>query len=266
MDLFDNSMLLLLPVCGFVIGLLIGLTGVGAGSLTTPMLIVGFNVHPVVAVGTDLLFAAITKSAAALGHHRLGHVDWRAVGWLAAGSLPAAAMTLAVLARVDIDTVLLAKLLRQVLAVALVISAAAIWLRGHRLLAAAVQPPGLAALTSRQCAALIGTGLVLGVLVALTSIGAGAIGVVALAISLPGLAARRIVGTDIVHAIPLTVVAGLGHLALGHTDFALLGLLLCGSVPGIGVGSALSGRVSDSALRSMLAAVLLLAAGALMLK
>jgi uncharacterized protein len=212
-----------LAAAGFVIGTLVGMTGVGAGSLTTPVLVVGFGVHPLVAVGTNLLFAGLTKSTATWRHHRLGNVDWHILTWLAAGSVPAAALTLAALAALAVDTRILASFLRTVLGFALLISAVSIagqpWLmhaRGQTLTCQSAVGVG------NRTSALIMVGAVLGTMVALTSVGAGAIGVVALSVLFPRLAARRIIGTDIVHAIPLTLISGLGHMALGNVDFKLL--------------------------------------------
>jgi uncharacterized protein len=251
---------------GFAVGLLVGLTGVGAGSLTTPFLISAIGVEPLVAVGTDLLFACITKASAAVRHHRLGNVNTRILMWLAAGSLPAAAVVFAALSYTHADPKIMAVTIRQLLAVCLVVSAAAI--AAYPLIAQA--KAGTAAADAPEVAArpwpTLALGLVLGTAVALTSVGAGAIGVVALTALYPALAVRRLVGTDIVHAIPLTLVAGLGHLSLGNVNVALLLTLLLGSVPGIAIGSRLTGILPDWALRIILACVLLLAAYTLIWK
>lgn len=246
---------------GFVIGFLIGITGVGAGSLTTPLLI-GVGYPPHIAVGTDLLFASLTKASAAWRHQRLGNVNWGILGWLAAGSIPGAAAMLGWLHYAKPDTALLAISIRQVLAVALVVSAIAIlvsaWLRR-------LQPPEAHAAESVPARRLptILFGLVLGALVALTSVGAGAIGVAVLTGLYPALLARRIVGTDIVHAIPLTFVSGMGHAAMGNLDLMLLGGLLAGSVPGILIGSRITGVIPDWLLRVALSIILLWAAWAI---
>lgn len=262
MDVWPLGSSLALVVCGFVVGSLVAATGVGAGSLTTPLLVVGFGVHPAVAVGTDLLFAATTKLVAAGWHHKLGNVNARVLGGLALGSLPAAVATLAALGYFAIDTHMLAGVIRNVLAVILLITVAAILARP--VFAGPNGPDG------PQGAArlwhLAAVGIVLGVVVALTSIGAGAIGVVALAVVAPALSARRIVGTDIAHAIPLTIVCGAGHFMLGNTNFQVLAMLLAGSIPGVMFGSRLSLRLPDKVLRGVLAAVLALAAVLLLLK
>lgn len=257
--LIANSLGLILSG-GFVIGFLIGITGVGAGSLTTPLLISGVGVSPAIAVGTDLLFAAVTKMSAAWRHQRLSNVDWPILGYLAAGSLPGAAAVLTWLYHAEPNTDVVAWYVKRGLAVTLIISAAAIiifpvlkrW-----------QPQGfddpITETPVRRLPTLL-FGLILGAAVALTSVGAGAIGVAALTGLYPHMLARRVVGTDIVHAVPLTFVAGLGHAGMGHIDVTLLIALLCGSIPGILIGSRLTGKLPDWTLRIGLAAVLLFAA------
>jgi uncharacterized protein len=255
---------------GFIIGALVGMTGVGTGSLTTPVLVAGFGVHPIVAVGTDLLFACLTKSTAAWRHHRLGHVDWHILKWLALGSAPAAALVLGLLAWINPDTQWLAKVLRLLLGGALLVSAMAIVTRPWLLQTYPAftawpdgEPSGDRHADPLRTTSLLAVGVVLGGLVALTSIGAGAIGVVALTLLFPLLPAKRIVGTDIVHAIPLTLISGLGHMALGNIDWRVLAALLVGSIPGIALGSRVTGRLPEWLLRSLLATVLVIAAAAL---
>jgi uncharacterized membrane protein YfcA len=240
---------------GWLIGFLIGMTGVGAGSLTTPMLIAWFGLPPTVAVGTDLLFASLTKATAAWRHQRLANIDWKILRWLAAGSLPGAATVLAWLYIFHPETAALAQIIRKALGYSLFASAAANalypWLAGHDVLAAIeMRNTGFGKATT------IALGAALGILVALTSVGAGAIGVVVLMILYPSLPARRLIGTDIVHAIPLTFLAGIGHLGMGSVDFKVLGLLLLGSIPGIAVGSRITRVVPDWLLRIGLAIVL----------
>ena len=247
---------------GFGVGFLVGLTGVGAGSLMTPFLISGIGVPPVLAVGTDLLFASITKASAAWRHHSLGNVDWPIVRWLAAGSLPGALVMLAWIYLAAPDTQLLATLIRKILACALVVSATAVacypLLQRYAMRSADASVP-----TAVRRGPTLLLGLVLGVLVALTSVGAGAIGVVALTALYHSLSARRLVGTDIVHAIPLTFLAGMSHFSMGNVDLQILGILLIGSVPGIALGSRITRLVPDWFLRIALAIVLLWAAYAL---
>lgn len=263
MDFFASTPWPLIVGGGFLIGFLIGITGVGAGSLTTPLLISGVGISPTLAVGTDLLFAAITKASAAWRHHRLGNVDWPILRWLAAGSIPGALAIVAWLYFGEPDTDKLAKYVREALAIALIISAVAIGL--HPLLNRRKLAGTNEAVPPRHFETFL-LGLVLGSLVALTSVGAGAIGVVILTALYAALPARRIVGTDIVHAIPLTFVAGMGHAGLGNVDLTILAALLAGSIPGIAVGTRVTGIIPDWALRIVLALVLLYAAYVLLTK
>ena len=247
---------------GFTVGFLVGLTGVGAGSLMTPFLISGIGISPVLAVGTDLLFASITKASAAWRHHALGNVHWPIVRWLATGSLPGAAIILSWIYLVEPDIHVLAAVIRKVLAFALVISAVCVAaypaLKRYAMRTPDVDESGHV----RKLPTLL-LGFVLGVLVALTSVGAGAIGVVALTVLYHSLSARKLIGTDIVHAIPLTFLAGASHFGMGNVDLPILGLLLVGSVPGIALGSRITGMVPDWVLRVTLALVLFWAAFAL---
>jgi uncharacterized membrane protein YfcA len=242
---------------GLAVGFVVGLTGVGGGSLMTPILL-AFGISPATAVGTDLLYAAITKSGGVWVHQRAGNIDWRVTGLLALGSLPATAATLMALHAWQPDIASLNGLIRHALGIALILTAAAIIFK--RQLLALVRPPkaGQAedGLTRRLLT--IATGLVLGCLVTLSSIGAGALGTVALFLLYPRILTSRLVGTEIAHAVPLTLIAGLGHAGIGHIDWLLLGKLLCGSLPGIWLGSQLTGRVPDGALRPALAGMLAL--------
>lgn len=256
MELLLNNPWVVLIGGGFIIGFLIGITGVGAGSLTTPLLITGVGVPPAMAVGTDLMFAAITKASAGWRHHSLGNVNWPVLRWLAGGSIPGALIVIAWLYFAEPDTDTLSSYIRQILAVTLIVSAIAI------LYDAIIE--GRRQETSdfvevRRWPTLF-FGLILGILVALTSVGAGAIGVAVLAGLYSLMPARRIVGTDIAHAVPLTLVAGAGHAGMGNVDIILLGSLLIGSVPGILLGSRVVGIIPEWALRILLAIVLTYAA------
>jgi hypothetical protein len=250
-------------VSGLCIGALVGMTGVGGGSLMTPLLILLFGIHPAAAVGTDLLYAAGTKAGGAVVHGLNRTVDWRLVRTLASGSVPAAALTLLVLSHFDLNTRSMAHFFSVALGAALVLTALAVIFR-----------PRIAAWFARRVgeprpstAAIltVATGALLGVLVSLTSVGAGALGVTALVLLYPRLPTPRIVGSDIAHAVPLTLVAGIGHLMLSSIDLGVLGLLLLGSLPGIFVGSQLAVRVPDATLRLALSGVLLVVGGRLML-
>jgi uncharacterized protein len=259
-DFSSAAALLPLVAAGFGVGLLVGLTGVGGGALMTPLLISSFGVPPQVAVGTDLLYASITKTAGGWRHHVADHVDWPVVLRLAAGSLPAAAILLVVMAYLPIDTVALAHWIRMGLVAALPVSGLAIVLYPFFTRRSPRDDEGDVSPRSLPTALF---GVVLGLLVTLTSVGAGAIGVTVLAALYPMLPARRLVGTDIAHAVPLTLLSGLGHLGLGNVDTSLLLALLCGSIPGILLGARLAGIAPEWLLRPILAITLCYAAWAL---
>ena len=245
----------LFVISGFGVGVLVGLTGVGGGALMTPLLIFGFGVAPAVAVGTDLMFAAITKANGVWVHARQHSVEWRVVRWMLLGSLPASLITLLILRQVDLQTGVAQDVMTTTLGLALIVSAGALIFR-HRL---AQDDTGFAHdETGRKTqVATVLTGIVLGVLVTVTSVGAGALGAAVLFWLYPRMKAVRVVGTDLAHAVPLATVAGLGHWHLGTVDWILLGSLLIGSLPGIYIGSRLSARVPEIWLRSVLAILLL---------
>jgi uncharacterized protein len=250
-------------VSGFIVGFIVGVTGVGGGSLMTPILVLGFGIHPATAVGTDLLYASITKSAGIWVHGRRGNIDWKIVAWLSAGSLPAALICVLLLHSLDVKSTHATGVITFSLGVALILTAAALLFK-ERLLrwsGKVAQPDGWRARNVRGLT--IATGAVLGALVTLSSVGAGALGVTALLLLFPLAAAVRIVGTDIAHAVPLTAVAGLGHLSMGSVDFPLLGSLLLGSLPGIYLGSHFGSRLPERFLRPALATLLVLIGGKL---
>lgn len=261
-------------VSGALVGLVVGATGVGGGSLMTPLLTLAFGVPAQVAVGTDLLFAAVTKSGGAWTYARRGLVCWPIALWLALGSAPASLLTLAALRQWHPDPAQFNALLRPVLGLALVLTAAALAFRtqirslGERL-AVSSQAVLVGAGNSLRLAVgkeerdlrpapTLALGALIGVLVTLTSVGAGAIGVVALYFLYPTLPARQLVAADIAHAVPLTLIAGLGHAALGTVDWAMLLALLAGSVPAIYVAARLAPRLPEGILRVLLALMLLL--------
>jgi uncharacterized membrane protein YfcA len=253
---------------GFAVGLLVGLTGVGGGSLMTPLLVFLFGFKPAVAVGTDLLFAAITKTGGVWVHHgKHGSVDWKIVGWLALGSLPFAVITLFVLKYLSSIGKETTGTITFTLGIALLLTACSLLVRSVLLRKAAKLKPiddehsnsaNAGRFKHLQIPATVLIGAVLGVLVTLSSVGAGALGTVALLFLYPRMTTLKIVGTDLAHAIPLTAVAGLGHLSLGNVDVILLGSLLIGSLPGIWVGSHLSAKIPERFLRPVLASILML--------
>ncbi|MEO8715294.1 MAG: sulfite exporter TauE/SafE family protein [Acetobacteraceae bacterium] len=250
----------LYPLAGLLVGILIGLTGVGGGSLMTPLLILLFGITPVSAVGTDLLQAAVTKSAGTLVLGMGGTIAWRIVARLAAGSLAACALTIVLLAD-RLHSTDAMRVITVLLGAAVVLTAIAVLCKNALLRIAGRAADGL---SPRRAAALtVAAGVVLGVLVTLTSVGAGALGVVILTFLYPQLPTSQIVGADIAHAVPLTLLAGLGHWWLGDIDWNLLGALLAGSVPGVVIGSLLVTRVPERVLRPVLAVALLVAGGKL---
>jgi uncharacterized membrane protein YfcA len=245
-------------VAGFAVGAIVGLTGVGGGSLMTPLLVLVFGIHPSVAVGTDLLYAAITKAGGTVAHSLKGTVDWTVTRRLASGSIPAAIATLFLIGNfapggIDGAT----GVIKVALGVALLLTAVAIICRKH-IQNYALRRGGGSPNESRTAALTVLTGAVLGVLVSISSVGAGALGVTALFFLYPRLPTLRIVGSDIAHAVPLTAVAGMGHWALGSVDWALLVSLIIGSLPGIWLGSHISTKVPDRVLRPILAGMLVL--------
>jgi uncharacterized membrane protein YfcA len=249
-------------VAGLTVGVLVGLTGVGGGSLMTPVLVLGFGISPVVAVGTDLLFAAITKCGGVVAHSLKGNVDWRITGLLAAGSVPGAALAIVGLSLASPVGRSAHRLISTTLGAMLVLTALALAFR-TRVIAWARSRADSRWIARHPRHAAVAIGAFIGVAVSLSSVGAGAIGVTALILLFPTLATTRIVGTDIAHAVPITLVAGIGHAILGNTNWGLLGALLIGSLPGIFIGSHLAARLPERLVRHSLIAVLLLAGGKL---
>jgi uncharacterized membrane protein YfcA len=246
---------------GFSVGLLVGMTGVGGGSLMTPLLILLFGVHPATAVGTDLLYAAATKAGGGVVHGWARSIHWPAVIRLASGSIPASILTLVVLWRLDLNTETARSLVNSVLCFALLLTAVSLIFRKAVLETLRWRLERLDAATIACSTVLVGAAL--GVLVSISSVGAGAVGVTALLLLYPQLPMARVVGSDIAHAVPLTLIAGAGHWAMGAIDWQLMGVLLIGSLPGIVIGSYCAARVPETALRLLLAATLIMVAGKL---
>ncbi|MBA3810238.1 MAG: sulfite exporter TauE/SafE family protein [Caulobacteraceae bacterium] len=251
---FLHSINLLYSLSGLAVGILVGLTGVGGGSLMTPLLVLAFGIHPTTAVGTDLLYAAATKSVGTVVHGANRTIDWGIVGRLAAGSIPATALTLLVMAHYGKQLGTVHGVITTVLGVALLLTAAAILFRTMivAFFAKRAGPPN----PRRTTLLTIVLGAVLGLLVTVSSVGAGAIGMTVLLILYPRLPVGRLVGSDIAHAVPLTLLAGLGHWRMGSVDWHLLVSLLTGSIPGIIIGSMFTARAPDRVLRPILAGTL----------
>ena len=253
---FLHDINLLYVVSGFMVGFLVGLTGVGGGSLMTPILILIFGVQPVAAVGTDLLYACITKTGGSFVHAYHKSVDWTVVGRLALGSIPTTILTILLLHYLDIQSAGANIFIAKMVGVALMLTALSLIFRKPLLdfYNRRVGTP-MPELTRNLT---IATGALLGFLVSLSSVGAGAIGATALILLYPNLPIVRIVGSDIAHAVPLTLIAGAGHLFLGGVDLAILGSLLLGSLPGIAIASNVAPRAPEHVLRYVLASVLIL--------
>ncbi len=246
-------------LAGFAVGLVVGLTGVGGGSLMTPLLIFFFGVKPHLAIGTDLLFAAFTKMGGTVSLARQRIVPWRLVGALSAGSIPAALITLYVLHLLGPGNPAVQRAMTLTLGVALLLTAAATLykaVRGQQILRNIPDDQLAQATRPRHWSLPLLFGAVIGTLVTLTSVGAGAIGVTALMLLYPLLPLPRIVAADIAYAVPLTLVAGLGHASLGSVDWPLLAKLLLGSLPGIWLGSRLVQKTPDRVIRSLLSLLL----------
>ncbi len=246
---------------GFAVGALVGFTGVGGGSLMTPLLVLLFGIHPATAVVTDLLYAGLTKISGSIVHGFNGAIDWKVTRRLALGSVPAAALTLWGLAHFGVDSKGASVAITTTLGFALILTAVTLFFR-RRLLKAVARffnkrnDEEIAALTTVL-------GAVLGVLVSISSVGAGAIGVTVLLMLYPKMPTVRIVGSDIAHAVPLTLIAGAGHWWIGSVDWPLLVSLLIGSIPGIAIGSHFASRVPERVLRPLLAGTLALVGGKL---
>jgi uncharacterized membrane protein YfcA len=241
---------------GLAVGILVGLTGVGGGSLMTPLLVLVFGMHASTAVGTDLIYAAGTKVAGTATHGWSGSVDWKIVGRLAAGSLPTAALTLILLSHLGAKLEARHGITTLVLGAALILTAISIVFRrfildalGERV--AKLKPGTITALT-------VLLGAIVGVLVTISSVGAGAIGMTVLVLLYPKTPVSTLVGSDIAYAVPLTLLAGLGHGLIGQVNWVLLLALLVGSIPGVIIGSLLATRTPDHILRPVLASTLAL--------
>lgn len=243
---------------GFLVGFTVGVTGVGGGSLMTPLLVLVFGVSPATAVGTDLLYASLTKTLGGWVHGKRGTVDWKVFGLLAMGSLPAAVITIALLKYLALEETTLRSLVSGMLSIALLVTGVVLLFKDQIRKLGRRRDGTMYELHYRYLpAATIITGAVVGMLVTVSSIGAGVLGTVAVLFLYPRMPAVKVVGTDIVHAVPLTALAGMGHMALGTVDLVLLGGLLLGSLPGIYLGSHLSAKVPEKVLRPLLATLLL---------
>jgi uncharacterized protein len=252
--------------CGFLVGGLVGLTGIGGGSIMTPLLILLFGVHPLAAAGTDLLYAAVTKAAGARVHAGKGNVDWRVVRLLALGSMPGTIVTILLMSRVPTHSPAVTHFVTVAIGIALVLAATGLLLapRAGQYAAKLARLDDSPGSQGARPALTVSLGLLLGVLVTLTSVGAGAIGIAVMRVLYPRLSAVRLVGSDIAHAVPLTLIAGAGHWLLGDVKWAMLASLLIGSIPGIYLASRYAHQIPDGILRRVLGGVLLAVAAPMM--
>ncbi len=242
-------------LAGLGVGFIVGLTGVGGGSLMTPLLIFFFDLTPSLAVGTDLLFAALTKLGGTLKLARTHGVEWRIVLPLSGASLLTALVTLTILQRLGATSARVQAVMTTTLGVALLLTAAVTFDKALRPRKVGTASAAVEAERPLHWSLPLLVGAVLGALVTLTSVGAGALGVTALMVVYPRLPMARLIAADIAYAVPLTLVAGLGHASLGSVDWALLAKLLVGSLPGIWLGSSLVNRVPDRVARGLVAVV-----------
>lgn len=250
---------LIYVLAGAVVGLIVGMTGVGGGSLMTPLLIFAFGVKPHLAIGTDLLFAAFTKMGGTVSMVRQRQVPWRIVLNLSAGSIPAALLTLWALKQVDPASSQAQHIMTMTLGAALLLTAAATLYKavhGKQIPRNIAADQLAQAQTPKHWSLPLLFGALIGVMVTLSSVGAGAIGVSVLLLLYPLMPLPRIVAADIAYAVPLTLVAGLGHASLGSVDWPLLGKLLLGSLPGIWLGSKLVLKIPDRVIRALLSLLL----------
>lgn len=248
-------MLLTYIVSGFAVGLLVGMTGVGGGSLMTPLLTLLFGVPPSVAVGTDLAFAAITKTAGTFTHRLRGTVRWDIVKRLCMGALPAAVLTTLALKQFGTLDASAGQLIRYSIAGSVMLTVVALLFKSKMLAWLNAHPERQLQGRALNVATIV-SGLVLGTLVTISSIGAGAIGATLLVMLYPRLSAAEVAGTDIAYAVPLTAIAAFGHWWLGSINWELLAMLLIGSVPGITLGSWIARSVPEKFLRALLAMTL----------
>ena len=246
-------------LAGAGVGFAVGLTGIGGGSLMTPLLLM-FGFPPPVAIGTDLMYAAMTKTSGVIAHQRQHTINWSIVGTLALGSVPASLVTIWLLKNYFTGGESYAHILTSCLGFMLILTALVLLFR-NRILASDDRGGMIHWLQERSRSATMVMGLFLGFLVTLSSVGAGAFGTAVLIILYPTLASVRIVGTDLAHAVPLTLIAGAGHFWLGNVDLSLLICLLIGSLPATHFGARVGSRIPELLLQRILAVILLTLGG-----
>ncbi|WP_245929380.1 sulfite exporter TauE/SafE family protein [Agarilytica rhodophyticola] len=244
-------------LAGAGVGLAVGLTGVGGGSLMTPLLILS-GIPEKIAIGTDLLYAAVTKTGAMATHKRQGTIRWQLVFWLAAGSIPASIATNYVLRYIVPPDMDYTSQLSQALGFMLILTALVVFFRKRIQGEMDHQELKISWVHRNANIITLSSGVFLGVFVTLSSVGAGAFCAALLMWLYPRLPALHIVGTDVAHAVPLTLIAGLGHLWNSNVDFYLLAGLLLGSLPAVHFGSKAAAKVPNTILQPVLAVLLLI--------
>lgn len=250
----------LFTAAGFVVGFIVGMTGVGGGSLMTPILVLGFNISPTIAVGTDLLYAAITKSSGIIFHNKQQNIDWEVVKYLCIGSIPASLLSIYILKNMYLSGINYDHIITSSLSVALILtSLVLIFRKSIQTFASRDSFSWIRDLHHKlQKPVTIACGVLIGSLVTLSSVGAGAFGAAVLLFLYPKLKTIQIIGTDLAHAVPITLLAGLGHMHIGTVDFTLLLGLILGSLPGIFLGSRVASLLPDKIIRPILATMLFL--------
>jgi len=244
-------------IAGFGVGVAVGMTGVGGGSLMTPILVLLFGFAPTTAVGTDLWFAAITKMVGGTMHNHHGSVDWQVLRRMCLGSVPASILTLLWMGLTHTGQSSHGLIIHALGAVLLVTAVAMLVRKRIQAYALRLRTTTAESFKSAQPLLTVLAGVVLGVIVPLTSVGAGALGTVMLLYLYPlRMTAPRLAGTDIVHAIPLAVISGIGHLLMGNVDMGLLTNLLIGSIPGIVVGTLIANKSPEMFLRAVISVIL----------
>ena len=246
-------------LAGLVVGIAVGATGVGGGSLMTPILILFYGISPTVAVGTDLIYASISKAFGVTLHSRNGSLDWKLVGWLSLGSVPAALLTLVFLHH-QTPGKELDQLIKLTLSVAIVVTAVFTVFQ-DRVMALLRRSPGGADSDQPwrwQRPMTVVCGVLIGSLVTISSVGAGVIGMMMLLLLYPRHQPIRLVGSDLAHAVLITAIAGAGHAAsLGSVNWSMLGALLIGAIPGIYLGTKIGFRLDPKALKKVISGLLI---------
>ena len=253
-------------IAGLVVGTAVGATGVGGGSLMTPILIIFYGINPALAVGTDLLFASISKSFGAFLHGRNGSLDWRIVRWMALGSVPATLLTLWFLHNFP-KGAQLDGLIKLILAIAIITTATFALLQDRIMLLIRRGNGGSTHLSERrQFQLTVLSGVLIGALVTISSVGAGVIGMMLLLLIYPRHAPISLVGSDLAHAVIITAIAGIGHASLGTVDYVMLGYLLVGALPGIWLGSRIGFSLPEKPLKRLIAGLLIFIGSAMLWK